>query len=222
MFQALHAAIGVQFEAFEAPRPREVRGCECCTTPTELAALVSQSREQLLATQLDFYARKAMTTAGTVADFRYYWPRLAQLTLQGEFTTDLEIVFGKPLYGQHANWPDVERRALEHLARCMGHSLGAEILPEWDVDGWVCAIGLLAEGVDDPRVTLAPLLSDSPTARANLRAFVADNDELFSVGGKLFNGFWKDAPIAHSTLLSWMRSEPSVRDTARSLGQSVG
>ena len=62
MFEPLRAAIVAQYEAFGAARPQTVVGCEYCTTPGELRALVAKPREELGARELDFYARKALTT----------------------------------------------------------------------------------------------------------------------------------------------------------------
>jgi hypothetical protein len=109
MFKPLREAIAAQYLAFAAARPDDVRGCACCTTSQQLAAIVSAPREVLGAAELDFYARKAMTTVGTVADFRYYWPRLAELALTDEILTDTEVLFGKPLYGAHYTWPKAEQ-----------------------------------------------------------------------------------------------------------------
>src|SRR5678815_394285 len=85
-FEPLALALAEQYEAFTAPRPRSIEGCSCCTTPQQLAALVATPREELAASALDFYARKAVTTVGGTAELRYFWPRLAELSIAGAFT----------------------------------------------------------------------------------------------------------------------------------------
>jgi hypothetical protein len=47
MFEPVRAAIAAQYEAFRAAQPTRVTGCECCTTPERLAALVAKPREDL-------------------------------------------------------------------------------------------------------------------------------------------------------------------------------
>src|SRR4051812_14058525 len=129
-FEPLVRAVTEQYQAFAAPRPRSVEACHCCTTPRQLAALVAQPREALAASVLDEYARKACTTIGSTVDLRYFWPRLAELSIAGELTTDREIVFGKPLYSEHRTWPAAERAALLSFARAVGEWLASEELDE--------------------------------------------------------------------------------------------
>ena len=219
MFEALQAAIAAQYAAFTAPRPRDVEGCACCTAPEEIAALIAAPREALSAQDLDFYARKAMTTVGTVPDFRYYWPRVAELALTGQLLTDTEIVFGKPLYGAHHTWPAEERAALRQLAAAIGQWLAAEEQEPGDVDMWVCAVGLLAERMADPRVLLAPLFGDSPAAWANLRALVDWNRERMQKKHRLGNAFWESAPESAALLFEWLTTEPRAHEAARANAQ---
>ncbi|HEY7236313.1 MAG TPA: hypothetical protein VH539_19285, partial [Gemmatimonadaceae bacterium] len=123
-FEPLLRAIAQQYEAFTSPQPRNVEGCECCTTSRELAALLAVPRERLSAAALDFYARKALTTVGGQSEFRYFWPRIAELAIAGDLLTDREVVFGKPHYGEDQTWPTVEKTALVDLARALGQWLG--------------------------------------------------------------------------------------------------
>jgi hypothetical protein len=215
MFDLLREAIAAQYAAFRAPRPRHVEGCVCCTAPEQLAALISGPREALGAPELDFYARKAMTTVGTTADFRYYWPRLAELTLQGALLTDTEIVFGKPLCGTHHGWPAQEQEALKQLAAAIGQWLATEEQEPSDVDMWVCAAGLLSEHLADPRDLLVPLLGESAAAWANLRALADWNREEVRKKRRLVNAFWENAPENAARLLEWLTTEPRVREAAR-------
>jgi hypothetical protein len=217
VFQPLRDAIAAQYESFRAPRPGVVRGCACCTTPKQLAALVAAPREALGPAELDFYARKAMTTVGTSEDFRYYWPRVAELAIRGELLTDTEVVFGKPLYGAHYTWPLEEQRALTRLATALGERLAAEELEPSGVDMWACAIGLLSERLEDPRGFLRPLLAEAPAAWANLRSLLEWNREDLRKKRRLTNAFWENAPASASFVLDWITSEPRAVDAARAL-----
>jgi hypothetical protein len=216
-FESLRRAAVEQYEAFVAPRPRSVEGCSCCTTSRQLAALVAAPREELPASVLDFYARKAITTVGGIAEFRYFWPRLAEQAIAGELTTDREVVFGKPLYGAHRTWPAPERAALLSLASALGEWLGAEQLEEFEVDRWVCAIGLLAEELTDVRPLLAPLLAKTESAWANLLAFVAWNRDQLDKKHRLASAFWKSAPQSAAAVVEWYSSEPRVREAVYAL-----
>jgi len=211
-FEPLIRAIAQQYETFATPRPLDVEGCECCTTPEELAALVAVPREQLSAAALDFYARKALTTVGDQIEFRYFWPRLAELAIAGEFETDREVVFGKPHYGEDQTWPTVEQNALVDLARALGQWLGAEPFEESEVSEWVCSIGLLVEGLADVRPFLSPILEPTSTASANLAAFIGWNRPDIETKGRLSNAFWQSAPQSAAAVLEWYSSDARVQD----------
>lgn len=215
MVELLEDAIAAQYAAFTVPRPRQVEGCACCTTAEQLAALVSAPREALGARELDFYARKAMTTVGTVSDFRYFWPRLAELSITGALLADPEVVFGKPLYGDHTTWSAEEQHALKQLAAAIGLWLAAEEQEGGAVDTWVCAVASLVEGLADPREFLAPLLSEAPAAWANLRALVNWNAKTIQKKQRLANAFWENAPAIADLLFRWITTEPRAREAAR-------
>jgi len=217
MHQTLRDAIDAQYASFSAARPRTVEGCACCTSAEELAALVAAPREGLGAAALDFYARKALTTVGATAEFRYFWPRLAELTIRGELLTDTEIVFGKPLYGAHDTWPPEERAALMRLASALGEWLAVEEQDPGEVDVWVCAIGLLTENIQDPRDFLRPLLAATPAAWTNLRSLVDWNLDRIRKKRRLENGFWENAPNGASLILEWLAKEPRAIEAARAL-----
>lgn len=214
MFKPLRAAIAAQYEAFRVAQPMSVTGCQCCTTPRELAALVAKPRQELGPRELDFYARKALTTVGGQDDLRYFWPRMAELTIAGELLTDTEIVFGKLRLGEHTTWPAQEQRALTQFATALGDRLAAEELEAGEVDEWVCAISILSEGLHDPRAFLRPLLLGTPEAWANLRQLIRWNRNALRKKGQLGNAFWEAAPGNAKVVFEWLTSEPRALEAA--------
>jgi hypothetical protein len=215
-FEPLVRAIATQYEVFTAARPRQIAGCEGCATPQEVAALLAVPREELSATALDFYARKAISTVGGEAELRYFWPRLAQLAIAGAFSIDHEIVFGKPLHGRDWTWPANERAALVELARALGQWLGSDEF-DGDADVWVCSIGLLVEGLTDIRPILSPLLETTSAASANLSALVDWNRSSIEEKQRLTNAFWSSAPASAASVLAWHAEEPRVRQVIREI-----
>jgi hypothetical protein len=209
MIAALRKALDEQYAAFTTLRPRVVEGCPCCSTPAQLARLVAVPREHLEAKDLDHYARKAITTIGGSAQFRYFWPRVAELSLARELETDPEVVFGKPRYGGHAGWPLSERDAILRLAAGIGEWL-AESALEGEVDSWVCVVGLLAEGIGDPVALLDPLVSGTPAAAANLREFLEHNDAGMIAKQRLSNTFWENASDSATQILDWLRTDERI------------
>lgn len=85
------------YDAFgDVPRPQRVVGCPHCVGRDEDLPLVSRQLGDLSAEDLSRYAFKAMSTWGTEADFRYFAPRVLDLTASGAMDwPGFEIVCGK-------------------------------------------------------------------------------------------------------------------------------
>ena len=206
MHSRLVRAIERLYRAADRPAPRAMEGCDCCVTPVERAALLAKPLRSLAASDLEGYASSAVLTVGTGDDLRYFWPRLAELSLGGELVTDSEIVFTKPARAEwRTQWSPSERDATDGLAQAIVEWMREEELEAADVDGWICAIGRL--GGDVTRY-LDPLLADSDAAMTNLRGFYEWNARRVR-HGELANAFWKDEPGA-GHLVAWF-DRPDVR-----------
>jgi len=100
----------------DVPRPRRVEGCPHCTGPDEDLPLVSRPLRELSADDLSRYAFKAMSTWGTEADFRYFAPRVLDLTAAGAMAwPGFEIVCGKLGQAGLRTW--TQRPAVEEFLR---------------------------------------------------------------------------------------------------------
>jgi hypothetical protein len=99
----------------------------------------------------------------------------------------------------------------------LGQWIAAEEMDPDQVDSWVCAIGLLCETLGDPRPHLAPLLADTPTARAALRALVDWNRDGLRRKGRLASAFWDNAPEGAAIAADWLRKEPGAIETERAI-----
>lgn len=203
----LRTAIAAQYEAFQSPAPRAIYGCPCCSDPSELETLVRAPRNDLSAAQLESYASSALLTVGDVPDLRYYWPRLAELSVTGELLTDPEIVFAKPRHGNWRTWPAAEQRALVDLAHAQIEAVaerGAEV-DDYAVETWVCAF---AQFLDDVTVILGPLLRPTPGPAAALRGWYTLNERSLS-RGRLWDSFWESRTNNAERVRAWF-AEPSV------------
>lgn len=197
---ALRIAIDACYAAFRVPKPVHVEGCPCCSSPSELARLLEVPLRDLEADDLGRYLRKAMTTIGTVDDFRYFFPRLADLVLSGRIV-EIEIFGGKLADGQWTTWPDVERAAVRALIEAMSDAFAEMTLN--DPDAWLCAIGRASQ---DIRPHLDKLLLGTPAAKANLGAIIEANEDVQS-GGSVWNPYWNEAPENRDAVITWMTSE---------------
>lgn len=112
------AAQGLQVAFAGVPRPERVAGCPHCVTSADEQSLLSQPLRNLPAAALGRYAVKAMSTWGTEADFRYFAPRLLDLTVSGAMSwPGFEIVCRKLAMAGLASWP--EQPAVEEFLRAV-------------------------------------------------------------------------------------------------------
>ena len=195
----LNAAIEGLYAAFRRPRaPARVEGCPCCTTEAELEPLSRVPLRELSSAQIDQYAFKALTTVGTVEDFRYFLPRLVELALGDQLETDRPVLFGKPAYGQWRTWPAAEQLALERFAAALTGTFSAQVYEEYDLDAWVCALGQFLE---DLPPYLAPLIAPTAPAAENLvRLYELNCGDLKR--GTLWSAYWRDRPNA-AQFIDW-------------------
>jgi hypothetical protein len=150
-----------------------------------------------------------MTTVGHVDNFRYFLPRIVELATEGAFLVEREVVFSKIRYGRWHEWPPHEREAVDRFAQAIAEGFATTDFDEWELDEWVCALG---QFVDDLPALLAPLLSGTAVARANLARLVELNREALREEGELINAFWTDSPN-RSAFLDWLE-RPEVRFAA--------
>ena len=91
--------VGVEDEMYAAfakyRHPRFLDGCPCCTSTEESASLLNTPLRKVTPARLDRYAFKATTTWGSLDDYRFFLPRIFELTRQGSLLCDLEVTLGK-------------------------------------------------------------------------------------------------------------------------------
>lgn len=221
MTSALRSAIDAQYQAFSGKAPADLAACPCCMTPAEVAILVSTPLRNLQADQIRAYARTAISTTGDASDLRYFWPRLAELSVLNELGVDPQIVFSKPRLGCWHAWSAEERGALLALVAAKMNTLAvqpASPTVAWELDTWVCAFG---QFVDDITPFLSSLLQDSSANAHNMlfEWFTLNEEQL--AAGWLRNPFWNGAPVNARRLIAWFSSQPVVDAIDQALGASM-
>jgi hypothetical protein len=112
----MNDAIERVYSAFSAyPHPRALDGCPCCTSRQMAQPLVTKPLRVLDGQDLEQYAFKALTTWGTVEDYKYFLPRIIELSVSHDLLWDIEMTLGKLAYADFASWPLHERQAIENL-----------------------------------------------------------------------------------------------------------
>jgi hypothetical protein len=140
-----------------------------------------------------------MTTVDHTDTFRYFLPRIIELSVNDEFAVDRELVFGKLRYGNWREWPLYEQEAIVRLANALAETFANVEYDVWELDEWVCALG---QFVDDLPELLRPLLSRTPAARANLASLIEHNTNDLGII-ELTNAYWTESPGADAIAI-WL------------------
>ena len=189
-----------------------VSGCPCCTSPEDDQLVRSRPLRQLMPADLERFAFKAMTTLGTLHDFKHFLPRLLELAAwEGEIGyADLEVVLGKLRYCEWNTWPQAERGSVEQYLASLWQHVLSTFPSSPEIDDCLCGI---ANAVDD----LSPFLNawrrdNSATAVQHVASFVEANFNTLSKKGRLRNAFWEGREPQLMAVASWLTDrEKTVR-----------
>lgn len=87
------------------PRPKKIECCPCgCTKQDATAHLIEVSLRELRFDDLDDYCFSAMTTQGSIDDFRYLLPRIFQGIAEENCLCAPETIFDKLNYAKWLTW----------------------------------------------------------------------------------------------------------------------
>jgi hypothetical protein len=199
-------AIEALYRTFSHYDASAFSGCPCCTSDEHSRYLAGQPLRDIEPSELSRYAFKALTTWGTVEDFKHFLPRVFEVIIDpAAHRIDLAIQFGKLTYGDWNNWPDNERHAIWIFFRTLWRELLANYPYVLDADDCLCGIG---NAVDD----MTPFLEDwdadrSIPAAQNLADFLFANSgshQNLNKPAKLASLFWKSRPAQAAQVLQWL------------------
>ncbi|MEU5153805.1 hypothetical protein [Glycomyces sp. NPDC021274] len=187
---ALDAAIDRLYAVFgTVPRPAAIDLCPCCMTEPEAAALLAPVPLRELRTEvLEPYVGDVLLTVGSVADFRYFLPRIFAIACTSGFDwPELEPLFRRLRVAGWTDWAAEEQAAIRGLLQAFWRRTLAS--GDRDADTVLCAIG---NAEDDLRPYLdewAAALRD-PAAAAELRDLLQHSTRLKHGTMRLTNAFW--------------------------------
>ena len=208
---ALTAAVERLYEVFGAYNvPRSSSFCRHCVTKDEVAALRNKPLRELHEGDVSRYWWKAISTWGTVEEFKHFLPRLLEILVLEKVRDNPEILMRKLRYGGLNEWPEVEREAINSFCRALWqralvHHPLQESFPSFaHIDDCLCSI---AQVVDD----LSPLLDfwehdSSPAAMQHLLDFADENATDIREAGKLSNTFWDERRTQMRQVKDWFVS----------------
>lgn len=169
----------------------------------EKAHLLNHQLRELDADELGAYAADAFLTVGSLDDFKYFLPRILELSVNEEFLwPNPEVVFGKLQLADWEQWPEDERAVILELIRNKFDALLQG--PENDaseLDGWICALGRC---VPDVTPYLNRLFEEAN--KDKFLSFVEWNLSAFAKN-KLNNPFWEDASANEQRVLLWLNQD---------------
>ena len=203
MNQKALEAIDNLYEVFgEFPKPLNIEGCPCCVDEKDTFTLLSKPLRSLTDQELSSYASSLFLTVGDEADFRYFLPRIFEISAnEVGWWPDPEIVLGKLRRAGWNSWTPKEREAILKfidavLDDCMKDS-------QSDIDTWVCAI---AHCVDD----MIPYLEKIKQNTESLIRLYEENSQAL-IKGKLSNAFWEDARDKGVQVIEWFNSPEIIK-----------
>jgi hypothetical protein len=168
--------------------------------------MLNRKLSELEADDLGAYSADVFFTVGSAPDFKYFLPRIFELSVRKEFSWPTpEVVFAKLPLANWEQWPDEEKVAILDVVKKKFESLLQDPGSDGsDVDQWICALGRC---LPDVTPYLTPLLEQANEPK--LLAFVERNAAAFTTN-KLSNSFWDSAPDNEGRVVAWL-NQPQIR-----------
>jgi hypothetical protein len=157
---------------------------------------------------LAHFSWEAITTWGTVEDFKYFLPRLFEIATFETYRYDPEVLFKKLTLSRWSSWAQAEQDAISGYFHALWRKAlvtypTSKQLPSFlEIDDCLCSIG---NAVDD----LEPFLTHweqgrTVAARENLAVFASNNAESLLGNGELWNAFWQDRQEQAKQVIKWL------------------
>jgi hypothetical protein len=198
-------ALAGLYKAFAAFPPKEIFGCYHCLDQPQRDLLLQKPLRELTNDDLSQYAFDLFSTVGGIEDFRYFLPRIFDLS-----SSDIscgpappELVVGALSRAEWNDWPAREREAIAAFLRTWLDRWASERLIDirWgEIDALLC--GVARAGLD-----VTPYLRRllAPENLLGLRELHALDGEAAARGAEPEN-FWEDAPENWRRLTDFLTS----------------
>ncbi len=140
----LRDAIEDLYSVFASYSAEEMEGCPHCVTSDMIARAQAKPLRKLTGNDLGRYAFKAMTTMGSIDDFKFFLPRLLELVaLEGdigdfiEAGCEAEVLAWKLQYAEWATWDSEERDAVRGFLHALWENFLTSEFDIYEVEyGW--------------------------------------------------------------------------------------
>ena len=200
----LDESIEQLYRAFaRIPRPDTIDACPCCVPDDENCQLTAAPDVRAISPSLlASYASSAFLTAGSVADYLHFPPRILNISATDDsWWPDPEVTGRAIKAAEPDNWHADQRSAVDTFFSAVVH---ASLDPDRHhmMDSWMCAIAKSGFPVQ-------PRLQAIQKHKAAVLSYFNDNAETLP-DRKLTNAFWELPCDSHDIIVHWFHSE-SVR-----------
>lgn len=195
----LDDAIRQLYQAFaNVPKPHQIDGCPCCIDRKQVGVLSEKQLRELTPRELSVYASSAFLTVGQVADYRYFLPRILEITAtEVSWWPSPQVTARAIREASPKTWTAEQRSALNEYLEAVVDSV-IQSGEYFQLDAWICAIAKI--GMD-----VRPfLVRVSQCPAAVLVSFESNANTL--PRKKLANPFWELPCPAHDAVVDWFYS----------------
>jgi len=110
----LRGAIETVYRVFQTTPPKAIEGCPCCLPGRRTDVLLATPLRDIGGQALWSYVSGAYLTVGDDQDFRYFLPRILEVSVVDPANANSpEIVLGKLKLASWRSWRPAEQRAIE-------------------------------------------------------------------------------------------------------------
>jgi hypothetical protein len=183
--------------------------CPCgCTKPGATTHLVAVPLRELRFADLADYSFSAMTTQGSLDEFRYLMPRLFQGVAEEPYSYNPEILFGKLNYAKWMSWHEDEVAAVRTYLQALwqkgltSFSIKDHLPAFFEEETLLASIAQAGEALEP----YLQIWTETRTEEADqhLIQFVTMYGEEFSLGQTLHGAFWENSKSQAEALRKWL------------------
>jgi hypothetical protein len=148
----LTAAVDGAYEAFaDYPRPQQMDAAPTRDPSKIIATLSSAPLRNLTGEQIGPFAGWALTTVGSVADYKHFLPRILEQAVRAPewMGTEPQVIAARLKRAHWHDWPNSEQAAIVELVRAAWDQSSREPpeLSGADASQWLWALAALGENI---------------------------------------------------------------------------
>src|SRR5205085_1271660 len=128
-------------------------------------------------------------------DYKYFIPRILELTEEGTLLCDIEATLGKFAYGGFGSWPADERQAIHDFVSSEWRE-SVRSADYYRADSFLCGAARLFDDI-------SPLLDYADKVAPDFKSSYAAGRSN-QTKRKLLNGFWDKSTPNYQRVLSWI------------------